>query len=95
MPLCLNEPGLTRPFVIAPGNLLGGPNATLLFNFRERTEYDDYWRDYPRRRHIPAKDAGAPVAEIESINGAGPEGAQDGCCEHTPAGDVQKAAPEE
>lgn len=60
--LCLNEPGLTRPYIIAPGNLLGGPNVSLLFGFRERTEYDDYWHDYPRRRHInPVSDKDASI----------------------------------
>ncbi len=50
--LCLREIDFSNPYIIAPGNLLGSPNATLVFAFRERTEYDEYWLDYPRRRHI-------------------------------------------
>jgi hypothetical protein len=50
--LCLRKTGFSNPYIIAPGNLLGSPNAALVFVFRERTEYDEYWIDYPRRRHI-------------------------------------------
>lgn len=35
--------------IIAPGNLLGIPNAELRFTPFYRSAYADYWRDYPRR----------------------------------------------
>lgn len=89
MVLCLKKPGLTRPYLIAPGNLLGGPNAAIIFGFRERTEYDDYWRDYPRRRHInpvasEMSDATSTTDAIESIV----EGDTATSCEQEDAGDV-------
>lgn len=89
MALCLNEPGSTRPYLIAPGNLLGGPNASLIFGFRERTEYDDYWRDYPRRRHInpvviEAAASGASTEAVESIL----ENQHTPSCEQEDAGDA-------
>jgi len=52
MALCLRPVGFSRPYVVAPGNLLGGANAPLVFGYRERTEYEEYWKDYPRRRRI-------------------------------------------
>jgi len=42
------------PWIIAPGNLLGTPNANLLFSFHQTTEYTQYWAGYPRRRKISA-----------------------------------------
>lgn len=38
--------------LLAPGNLLGTPNSSLIFERQERSEFADYWRDYPRRRSI-------------------------------------------
>lgn len=52
MALCLNKPKFSKPHVVAPGNLIGGPNVNLIFGLQERTEYDEYWKDYPRRRQI-------------------------------------------
>jgi hypothetical protein len=39
--------------LLAPGNLLGTPNASLIFKLRERSEFSAFWQNYPRRRHIP------------------------------------------
>lgn len=39
--------------LLAPGNLLGVPNATLFFHLREPSEFSAYWQDYPRRPTIP------------------------------------------
>jgi hypothetical protein len=40
------------PVVLAPGNLLGLPNASLRFSIRERNDHSKYWDGYPRRRHV-------------------------------------------
>jgi hypothetical protein len=39
--------------LLAPGNLLGIPNASLIFKLRERSEFSTFWQNYPRRRRIP------------------------------------------
>ncbi len=54
------------PCIIPPGNLLGQPNANLVFAFHETTEYKEYWTGYPRRRSIPSastEDADMMVAD--------------------------------
>jgi len=61
--LCLLEVGFNIPYVIAPGNLLGGPNATLVFVVQESTEYDNYWKNYPRREPVQRSD------QVELQNG--------------------------
>jgi hypothetical protein len=43
-----------KPVLIAPGNLLGKPNSELRFSIQEDSIYAEYWRNYPRRRRIPA-----------------------------------------
>lgn len=48
------KPEFRRPVLIAPGNLLGEPNAELRFVIRERSAYSEYWANYPRRRQIPS-----------------------------------------
>lgn len=53
---CLIEVGFNKPYVIAPGNLLGAPNSTLAFVVQENTEYDHYWKNYPRREPIQRSD---------------------------------------
>lgn len=45
--------GFEEPCLIAPGNLLGIPNATLFFGFRESSVFEKYWNGYPRKRQIP------------------------------------------
>jgi len=42
------------PYVIAPLDFLNQPNSTLVFRVSPRTEYREYWKNYPRRRYIPA-----------------------------------------
>jgi hypothetical protein len=39
--------------VIGPGNLLGYPNAEVVFSVVEETEYLRYWSEYPRRAPQP------------------------------------------
>lgn len=39
-----------RPVLVAPGNLLGVPNADLLFGVNAQSVYSDYWQNYPARR---------------------------------------------
>jgi len=46
--------GFQQPALIAPGNLLGEPNAELRFLIRESSTYSNYWANYPRRRDIPS-----------------------------------------
>lgn len=43
------------PMIIAPHNLIGLPNATLLFRAHGHSIYSDYWTGYPRRRRVPPK----------------------------------------
>ena len=43
------------PQLIAPFDFLGQPNSVMVFNVRARSEYADYWMDYPKRRYIPPK----------------------------------------
>ncbi len=49
---CLPEIPSDAPVLVAPANLLGEPNAPLIFSLRDVTEYDLYWKGYPRRRRI-------------------------------------------
>ncbi len=49
---CLPKIPRDAPVLVAPANLLGEPNAPLTFSLRDVTEYDFYWRGYPRRRRI-------------------------------------------
>lgn len=37
----------SRPILVAPGNLLGLPNADILFSIREESEYARFWQGYP------------------------------------------------
>ena len=41
------------PYLIAPFDFLNQPNSTLVFMVSPRTEYREYWKDYPRRRVVP------------------------------------------
>jgi len=50
--------------LVAPGNLLGIPNSTLVFQFQEPSAFSKYWEDYPRRRAIP----GANSKQAETPN---------------------------
>jgi hypothetical protein len=52
-------------YVLAPGNLLGSPNASLVFQLQESSEFSAYWEDYPRRRRIAAAN-GQQVARQET-----------------------------
>jgi hypothetical protein len=49
----LRRPNETRPFVIAPVNLLGAPGSWLFFGIKNDSEYTRYWHDYPLRRFVP------------------------------------------
>jgi hypothetical protein len=48
----LPRPAFSVPFVVAPGNLLGQPNAEIVFRAREQSSYSRYWDDYPRRLRL-------------------------------------------
>lgn len=74
--LTLHGPTLVRgnyvpqreaPVIVAPGNLLGQPNAELGFAPSAESPYSDYWKGYPRRRRIPAV---AEVADTPTDAGA-------------------------
>ena len=41
------------PYIIAPCDFLNQPNSTLVYRVSPRTEYREYWKNYPRRRVIP------------------------------------------
>jgi len=60
----LNPVDYENACLLTPGNLLGIPNSSLIFQLRERSEFSAYWQDYPRRRRIPA-------AEVKEISGEG------------------------
>jgi len=62
----LRRPGFREPVLIAPGNLLGEPNAELRFTIRERSAYAEYWANYPRRRRIPSPHPPQPTEESAS-----------------------------
>ncbi len=42
------------PCLIAPFDFLGQPNSILIFSVTSRSEYSEYWENYPRRRFIPS-----------------------------------------
>lgn len=44
------------PYLIAPLDLISQPNTMLLFNVTARSEYSEYWKNYPRRRFIPPRE---------------------------------------
>lgn len=48
----MRTPAYENAYVLAPGNLLGMPNSTVVFELRELSEYSIYWANYPRRRVI-------------------------------------------
>jgi hypothetical protein len=49
----LRSVDIRKPYLIAPGNLLGKTNSQVLFIPTETNDYTRYWKEYPRRRHIP------------------------------------------
>jgi hypothetical protein len=53
-------------YLLAPGNLLGTPNSSLIFQLREPSEFSSYWKDYPRRRRIAATEGTEPPADDSS-----------------------------
>ncbi len=61
----LPKPNFREPALIAPGNLLGEPNAELRFAVRERSVYAEYWANYPRRRQIPSPHR--PIRSDEAV----------------------------
>lgn len=44
---------LEAPHILAPFDLLNMPNSNLAFFVSPRTNYSEYWDDYPRGRYIP------------------------------------------
>ncbi len=53
------------PYLIAPFDFLNLPNSMLVFLVSPRTEYQEYWKNYPRRRIIPQNVHG-DVGEVSS-----------------------------
>lgn len=53
------------PYLIAPFDFLNQPNSTLIFLVSPRTEYREYWKNYPRRRVIK-QSVGCGVEEVSS-----------------------------
>jgi hypothetical protein len=61
-----------EPMLVAPGNLLGLPNAKLIFRILHTSEYAEYWKGYPRRRSVPSPDeelstSGDTLADLVEI----------------------------
>jgi hypothetical protein len=61
--LGVDDIDLNHPILIAPGNLLGHASAALIFRIRDKSNYSEYWKGYPRRRKIPSPDEAAPTAK--------------------------------
>ena len=57
------------PYLIAPFDFLNQPRSTLVFLVSPRTEYREYWKDYPRRRVIPPESTECEERHME--NGSG------------------------
>jgi len=49
---CLDK-SFGQPYLIAPLDFIGQPNSMLLFDVSGRSDYSEYWKNYPRRRLIP------------------------------------------
>jgi hypothetical protein len=58
----------STPVVVAPGNLLGIPNAELVFQIRSESAYSRYWSGYPRRRRIPRSQVSDGSVAVESAD---------------------------
>jgi hypothetical protein len=56
--------------LVAPGNLLGIPNAALVFRVQEPSAFSRYWQDYPRRRVIPGTNGNKNSTPNGSIKAA-------------------------
>ncbi len=63
-PLALRGPSIltgvplatfNKPLIIAPGNLLGLPNAELKFRVEDRSAFSKYWEGFPLRRQVEKK----------------------------------------
>lgn len=51
----IRSPGFSAPYLVAPGDLIGLAGCDLVLAVRGGSEHSDYWKGYPRRRHIPAR----------------------------------------
>jgi hypothetical protein len=67
--------------LIAPGNLLGSPNSPLVFQLRERSEFSDYWRDYPKRRQFVIQE-GASELSLEITEGQNVTSSEEATSDH-------------
>lgn len=65
----LREAGYGEAVVIAPGNLLGEANATIMFKVQEESAYLDMWKNYPARPVAAESPEPAAVQLTESGNG--------------------------
>jgi hypothetical protein len=61
--LSIPETAFGVPYIIAPCDFLNQPNSTLVFRVSPRTEYREYWKNYPRRRVIPTSSSPANASD--------------------------------
>ena len=59
------------PYIIAPFDFLNQPNSIMIFLVSPKTEYREYWKDYPRRRIIPPENNTRDETGIGIENGNG------------------------
>ncbi|MCB2144908.1 MAG: hypothetical protein KQI81_00435 [Deltaproteobacteria bacterium] len=66
-PIVMTHKGqsLGEPCLVAPTDFLFQPNSTLRFRIVAKSEFSDYWENYPRRRFVPSE-------EIEPDQGIAP-----------------------
>jgi hypothetical protein len=73
----VEAPSYKHACLLPPGNLLGTPNNSLVFQLEEPSEFSMYWHDYPRRRKISAENVEqssaqqAPLAPNPPVPGSG------------------------
>ncbi len=63
--------GLSRakPVLIAPGNILGMPNADIIFEVQQESTYSTYWHEYPAHGEeiiLPSEDESLAISTPES-----------------------------
>jgi hypothetical protein len=74
----LEPPSYESACLIAPGNLLGSPNSSLIFHLTEPSEFSAYWKNYPRRRRIPGGNGGQPPSQKDKQSQTSPNDTKPG-----------------
>jgi hypothetical protein len=64
--------------LLAPGNLLGSPNSSLIFRLHEPSEFSLYWQDYPRRRKVKGGIDAPHLAREAELTSGGSTGNESG-----------------